>query len=330
MATYTGDDKRLQYLFTHGGGGGGSTVSITPTLQSGTKIADYEIDGNAGELYAPNGGGGSANIWTGTQAEYEQQASQIPDDTLVNITDDEQQTVVASYDIYSLEEREVGVYVDGKPLYQKSWLLTIPNASAMHQFTEVAIPNLEKVVAHDFIILPNGEGGYTPWYNSATVLFSTQTATYAQFYFASTAYAGSTLLYTAKYTKTTDNAGAGVWTPSGAYAERYSTEEQVVGTWIDGKTVYRKVIDIGSLPNATVKYVSHGISSIDTLIHAEILTSNSLKDIFFPVPYTVIGAPYINYQTNFIVTDTDIGIECGTDRSGFSGYAILEYTKATS
>lgn len=40
-------------------GGGGSDVSITPTLQSGTKIADYEIDGVSGALYAPSGGGGS-------------------------------------------------------------------------------------------------------------------------------------------------------------------------------------------------------------------------------------------------------------------------------
>lgn len=36
-----------------GGGGGGSEVTITPTLQSGTKIADYEIDSTPGELYAP-------------------------------------------------------------------------------------------------------------------------------------------------------------------------------------------------------------------------------------------------------------------------------------
>jgi len=35
------------------GGGGGSTVSITPTLQSGTKVADYEIDQQQGTLYAP-------------------------------------------------------------------------------------------------------------------------------------------------------------------------------------------------------------------------------------------------------------------------------------
>lgn len=36
-----------------GGGGGGSEVEITPVLTTGTKIADYEIDGDAGELFAP-------------------------------------------------------------------------------------------------------------------------------------------------------------------------------------------------------------------------------------------------------------------------------------
>ena len=40
-------------------GGSGSVVTITPTVTTGTKIADYSIDGEAGELYAPNGGGGT-------------------------------------------------------------------------------------------------------------------------------------------------------------------------------------------------------------------------------------------------------------------------------
>ena len=35
-------------------GGGGSDVTITPILQEGIKIADYEVDGAIGELYAPD------------------------------------------------------------------------------------------------------------------------------------------------------------------------------------------------------------------------------------------------------------------------------------
>lgn len=33
--------------------GGGSTISITPTYNSGTKIADYNIDGEEGAIYVP-------------------------------------------------------------------------------------------------------------------------------------------------------------------------------------------------------------------------------------------------------------------------------------
>lgn len=33
--------------------GGGSTISITPTYNSGTKIADYNIDGEEGKIYIP-------------------------------------------------------------------------------------------------------------------------------------------------------------------------------------------------------------------------------------------------------------------------------------
>ncbi len=43
-------------------GSGGSTVVITPTLSSGTKVADYEIDGVTGSLYAPNGGGSTVSV----------------------------------------------------------------------------------------------------------------------------------------------------------------------------------------------------------------------------------------------------------------------------
>ena len=45
-----------------GGGSGGSEVTITPTLQSGTKIADYTIDETSGSLYAPTPTISSANL----------------------------------------------------------------------------------------------------------------------------------------------------------------------------------------------------------------------------------------------------------------------------
>jgi hypothetical protein len=43
-------------------GGGGSTVSITPALSEGVKIADYSIDGEPGELYVPD----SSKVYSGS------------------------------------------------------------------------------------------------------------------------------------------------------------------------------------------------------------------------------------------------------------------------
>ena len=48
-------EKYLRGDGTWAEAGGGTEVAITPTLQNGTKIADYEIDGVAGVLYAPKG-----------------------------------------------------------------------------------------------------------------------------------------------------------------------------------------------------------------------------------------------------------------------------------
>lgn len=44
----------------------------------------------------------------------------------------------------------------------------------------------------------------------------------------------------------------------------YSTEEQVIGTWIDGKPLYRKVIYANSIDctEEGFKYVAHGISNL--------------------------------------------------------------------
>ena len=66
-ATVSGDSGKYlkgdgTWSTPSGGGGSGSTVSITPTLSMGTKIADFEIDGVSGELYAPSGGGGGGII----------------------------------------------------------------------------------------------------------------------------------------------------------------------------------------------------------------------------------------------------------------------------
>ena len=102
---------------------------------------------------------------------------------------------------------------------------------------------------------------------------------------------------------------------------RYSTEEQIVGTWIDGSTLYEKTIDLGTFPNATVKTVAHDISNIDTVANVTIVAKNGSGG-FLVLPYI--------YDTNTIIygiTSTSISIIASQDRSNYTGYATVRYTK---
>lgn len=61
--TYNGDSKVIKRLCEVvndlvDGGGGGDSVSWNQIEQSGTKIAEIEINGTTTDVYAPTGGGG--------------------------------------------------------------------------------------------------------------------------------------------------------------------------------------------------------------------------------------------------------------------------------
>lgn len=49
-----------------GVGSGGTVVEITPTYNSGTKIADYSLDGEAGAIYIPTTGYSETTLWEGS------------------------------------------------------------------------------------------------------------------------------------------------------------------------------------------------------------------------------------------------------------------------
>ena len=155
--------------------------------------------------------------------------------------------------IYSLEERCVGVYADGKPLYEKTFLLT--NA-VVNESTSATVPcnltNVERVIYKSGTAFDvNDNRWYSLPYNRQIIaenLFvvmhrlSDETVSIGLVTNQSTNYSLSNIMITIQYTKTTDTAGSGDWTPSGVPAHHYSTDEQVVGTWIDGSTVYEKTI----------------------------------------------------------------------------------------
>ena len=105
--------------------------------------------------------------------------------------------------------------------------------------------------------------------------------------------------------------------------DKYSTAEQKIGTWIDGKTIYRKVINLGNLPNNTTKTVKTGINGFADTITS--LKGMAIGNYSFPLPF--VADNWISmYAGN---EATEIIINCVGNRSNFTGYAIIEYTKRT-
>ena len=296
MGTYTGLDKRLQYLFEHGGGGGGS-----------------------------------ANIWTGTMAEYLAQASQIADGTQINITDDEiQSLVVASYDIYSEEEREVGVWTDGKPLYQKSfiWNDTTIGSFVSHDISALSVDTLvslkgwaERYVTASGLVLWHPLN----YYESSNYSVASRYNEGAQTIDIKASYASGNQcrkqIVTIQYTKTTDVAGSGLFVPSGALAEHYSTSEQVVGTWIDGKPIYRITLPEVSFGTTDVTYTHNlGIKQ-----YIKVYGSCTINNTTYPKAFPFYQHKWNhfceinNYYENYIIFSSDW--------NNNKAIVTLEYTK---
>ena len=108
--------------------------------------------------------------------------------------------------------------------------------------------------------------------------------------------------------------------------EVYSTEEIAIGTWIDGKTIYRNVIYFGALPNASSKSMAHGISNVDKFIRVYGIANKSNAADGRVIPYVTATS---KGNIELYQDETTITICTGNDRSMFEAYVILEYTKTT-
>ena len=207
-----------------------------------------------GVNYMGGGGGtGDANYEELTQVEYDALTTEEKNNgTMYFITD----TTVMTPNkfqpiIYSTDEREIGVWADGKPLYEKT--LYYAGATSGQFSIPHGISNLERAVYgigsfHDNygdngsdVILPRiSNDGY---HCGISAVNKTEVIIFIPTVFSTRPV---DIYVTIQYTKTNDEAGSGLWTPQGTPAQHYSTEEQVIGTWVDGSTLYEKSYYIAS------------------------------------------------------------------------------------
>ena len=108
----------------------------------------------------------------------------------------------------------------------------------------------------------------------------------------------------------------------------YSTSEQDTGCkWIDGKKIYKKTIDFGALPNASVKNVDHGVANIARVVKIDGIISFG-SNTWSNIPLVYQGVDSI-YNAEFQVTTTQVHCATSKDRSNLSAIITFYYTKTT-
>lgn len=110
---------------------------------------------------------------------------------------------------------------------------------------------------------------------------------------------------------------------------KYSTDEQVIGTWTNGKNLYRKVIIINNIAlNKGDNTIAHGISNIDKGIKISCFNYNGAV-----LPYINLNADSSLKTATFItgVDSTNITFRVINDSWGAQNNwcVIIEYTKTT-
>ena len=106
----------------------------------------------------------------------------------------------------------------------------------------------------------------------------------------------------------------------------YSTEEKVIGKWIDGKPLYRKIIDT----NDNSSNILHGISNLKNVINCKGNIKRTSSEVVSQLfPHADTDSNY-NVDVNYF-SSTTIVLVIGTGiLSTIAGFTlILEYTKTT-
>lgn len=236
--------------------------------------------------------------------------------------------------IYSDEEREVGVWRDGKPLYQKTVVFTgafygsvtvgninTPNIDTYAEIkaTILDITNAWKTITfshptasnnHGFFINPSGDLNLRSQLVASNALNKIQ--------------------LTIQYTKTTDVAGSGQWTTSGTSTHHYSTSEQVIGTWIDGKPLYEKTVSFTVATRGLNNY-AHGISNVKFVTSVNGVVLRASDNTAMPVNMARTSS---DNDTSMLIGaqagSTNISIFArNSDAVNGTAYVTIQYTKTT-
>ena len=269
-----------------------------------------------------------------TQAQYDAlvAAGTVDPDTLYFIKDGISPAyyIGAKETVYDEKERIIGTYF-GKPLYQKvistgPFNIAASSIEASWQRLVASPTNAEELVLARFININN-----TLYQTQQSFAFNMHTVDPG--YISVVNLRDNTLVANdarllLQYTKSTDVAAASYF----ATVNDYSTEETVVGKWIDGSPLYQKTYT-GTLPNTNVVK--------DNLFSIADLNMDKLIDIEATAYQHTSGEGEFTYTNNFHNEsvefsiwrrqDNYIGIHLMSDSLHGRPYVVtIRYTKVSS
>ena len=337
----------------------GEQVEANPEETSETPLTKIKIDGVTYYIAA----GGSAEIVPLTKAEWDAlPASKYTDDILYLITDsfttdtiitpnpegeatDTLTKLQIDETIYSLAggsgaadlkpfifdetEYKVGEWTNGKTIYQKTIELpspiTIENTSSEISWgSDVAdMENIISAVVH--------RRDEDTTYGSATSAVMARKSNGKILLYSGVSFSDAKYV-TLQYTRTVDNDSP--WHTinvgsSGGSSVHYSTTEQIIGTWIDGKPLYQKTyenLNIGTVQNYTLT-----LSDLQNIEYFRVVPEGSQVSVSIPFPYVHYGTEnLIGYFTDVTNGIPSLEIRKGSTAS-FSNlqFLTIQYTKTT-
>lgn len=114
-----------------------------------------------------------------------------------------------------------------------------------------------------------------------------------------------------------------------ALLDTYSTEEQVIGTWIDGKPIYRKSLFVSGFPTFTSNKHSfnHNIANFGVCLKIYGVLFDTGNQCYFNLPYTGRGTSDIMLYSSSSLIYVEQSPYGNNRLKDF--YITIEYTKTT-
>lgn len=182
-------------------------------------------------------------------------------------------------DLYSTDETMIGRWIDGKPLYQKTFLISSASSDK----------TLEAFSGKTFIA---GYGSFfdTDTYNCIPTFETNSYQVFPNVYndnlvLKVKGFHATNIKLTVQYTKTSDSPVA-----IGSDTD-YSTTEKIVGTWVDGKALWKRTYDKSSSPvTINISWVTiDNAPDIARIIKAEVIAGSSVVENAIEVDLTSNG-----------------------------------------